>query len=189
MMSLGIVNVAGSEAVEPLRIAFDADGGNYGAMPSFGLVSGIGIDQLVAVGWTGGVVAPSVVPAFNTELNLTKGPVPVLTPDLSELSILSTTKDWTVPLMASQIDAGFEDRVIIDSDEIGHIICETHDEGTALTPRLVVQASLLANFRGHTGTVKVYRDDYTLVDAGALLVGIRLGAGSGTATNAVSFTP
>jgi hypothetical protein len=37
--------------------------------------------------------------------------------------------------------------------------------------------------------VPIYGDDYALVEAGALVVGIRLGSGMSTAPNAVMFTP
>jgi hypothetical protein len=159
------------------RIEFDGDGGFYLAPFEAGL------GGLAGVSATG-----AVVPAFMETFSLLKGPNPVLTPDLSQLSTLSTSQDWTVPLTPSELEFFFYDRVIVDSPDVGQIICETNDEG-ALLPALVVPAALLGNFSGHTGTVTIYRDDYAVVDAGALVLGVRLGAGIRTADNAVTFTP
>jgi hypothetical protein len=92
-------------------------------------------------------------------------------------------------LTASEWEYLFVDRAIIEADGVGRIICQTFDEGT-LMPALVVPASLLARFDGLQGTVTVTRDGYPQwVDAGAVLLGLRLGVGAQTEANGVSFAP
>ncbi len=161
------------------EVAFDEDGGVY--LSTF--QNSPGSASLAGASATG-----DVVPAFTASGFLFQGNAPVLTPDLGEMTTLSTRQDWTVPLTPSEFEFEFQDRVIVDSEDVGRIICETDDEGV-LRPALVVPASLLGPFSGHTGTVTIYRDDYDLVDAGAVVLGIRLGSGIRTAANAVSFTP
>ncbi len=130
-----------------------------------------------------------VVPAFNVSIDGFPPPEPVVTPSLGQLGSLSTSQDWTIPLTPSELEFQFHDRVILEVDGVGSIICEVTDEG-AFNPPLVVPAAQLANFTGHMGTVSIHRDEYTgLADAGSLLIGFRNGVAIRTSPGAVSFTP
>lgn len=131
-----------------------------------------------------------VVPAFDLPGSRLQGPAPVLMPDLGQLTSLSTSQDWTVPLVPSQLEYAFVDRLMIQSPDVtGVIVCATFDEGV-LNPPLVVPAALLSPFSGHQGTVSIYRDDDRgPIDAGAVFVDYRVGVGVQTGANAVSFTP
>ena len=130
-----------------------------------------------------------VVPAFTVSTNAFPPPAPIVDAGLNALQTLSTSQDWAVPLTPSEFEFLFYDRVILEVDGVGSIICQVTDEA-AFRPPLIVPAALLANFAGHSGTVSIYRDEYSgLADAGSLLVGFRTGVGIRTSPGAVSFTP
>jgi hypothetical protein len=162
------------------EISFDEeDGGVYLTTIDNAFAEGLG--GQVQVSGTG-----DVVPAFMDVAPVFQGPL-LQAPDLGALSTLSTSQDWSPQLTPS--NSPCNDRVIIDSPDVGQILCELNDTGQSTTPALVVPAALLGNFSGHTGTVTIYRDDYELVDVGALVLGMRLGSGIRTETNSVTFTP
>jgi hypothetical protein len=169
--------------IEQTGVAFNPAAGVYDSDISIPLSGGLGwVSDLAASG--------DVVPAFDISEEHLQGPAPVLMPDLSELTSLSTGQNWTVPLVPSPLEYGFIDRLIITStDVLSVIVCQTNDEAS-LVPPLVVAASLLAPFNGHQGTIAIYRDDdQGWFDAGAVSIDYRVGIGVQTAVNAVSFTP
>ncbi len=182
-LSAGILTLAAAlddGGTGTVVVPFDPDGGSYQA-DTFAPINAEWLSFLSASG--------DVVPAFGIETTRLQGPVPVLTPGLDQLSTLSTGQDWVVPLVPSELEYLFSDRVIVEADGVGLIVCQTADEG-ALNPPLVVSASLLANFSGHQGTVTIYRDDDPgAIDAGAVLLDYRVGIGIQTPTDGVSFTP
>ena len=184
---LDVRDSVGATAESGFSLVFNADAGGY---HSESPIPAVGLEWFATTLSAKG----DVVSAFSVSLDgvdplETLPPEPVVTPDLGQLGTLLTSQDWAVPLTPSQLEILFHDRLILEVDGVGSIICQVTDEA-ALNPPLVVPAALLANFSGHSGTVSIYRDEYTgFIDAGALLVGFRSGVGIRTSPGVVSFTP